>query len=59
MENFNDILNGDSVELVTGEILEVRYINFSENFIEVSDEEDTFRKFPRPNEVVRHIPLEG
>jgi hypothetical protein len=59
MENFNDILNGDSVVLVTGETLEVRYVNYSEGFIEVSDEEDTFRKFPHPHEVVRHIPLEG
>lgn len=54
---FNKIQNGDSVVTEFNETLEVRYINRSEGWVELSDEEDTIRSIAYPSSIVRHIPL--
>lgn len=54
---FNKIQNGDSVVTEFNETLEVRYINRSEGWVELSDEEDTIRSIAYPKNLVRHIPF--
>jgi hypothetical protein len=50
---FNKIQNGDTVNFV----YEVRYINRSEGWLEVSDEEDTGRTILYPGAIFSHEPL--
>lgn len=55
MENLNTILNGDTVTTskFEGE-WEVRYINRSEGWLEVSDEEDTVRHILYPQDITSY-----